>query len=824
MGNWIKAAPPQVRKCLIFPLVILSLCAGIQKEAEASPHSVVFVVDSSAAMAPYMDGVKDTILSYVEQAERNDYLGVVSYSSSAKMLAMKKITGPSDRKTFEIMLAALTAQGDSADIDGGVERALEEVATLKRRGDKNVKGIIIISASALPEDRSIEGLEGTLQEVSTLVQEDEWYIQYCFLSGAKDSRVASFVAENKGFSYDLDALCKKNGTEIIAELYQIAIIPEKSCKIIAADMRGAALKKSLTTNEEWNPFKPGEAIEEGFRLNSAEDSRFTLAVEHFGKIGFAPSTEIVLERIRRNPVSGRTDVDIRFESGSAWVHISENSATLHATYMESSAEISGSVDAALRTTASGDLEITSLSGGMAVKSAGTATAPITVGQNQTTYAKAGRVLTASAPAEARLVEEWKDWNKVLVNNVPLATVAFAIPELIFPAGPVVVGPLVSGKEMRQSLPVRLMNVPEKSKLDVSVDLLVPLPDGISWSSVLLDGEKPDLKQLELKFDGSGGFKSGFKEEHKGFMTVSPAPDSTIKFEKISVPLVIITKKNLLSTTVLLLGVVAVCLGAAGFAAARLYRKKEIVRPRPHRVIGRLIVIDDPTKGRTGSVNLEDISTKSSRLSLVIGRDRAAEIRLKHTSVQPTHCLIEAHLLGDHLVAYIEPMGSGEVTINGDRIKSRTRLEDVDRIGIGAFSFQFEDSQFYKKVDVVYSNGRRIAGVLDASGMDAEGFKISPMDAVSPSERARIKFSDIRSVIFHRRTADILAQKPRPQVKHAAMKRVELMFKRGDTISGYVQREYTEGRQRFVELLPLEPSSEIDYTIVEYSAVVEKKTV
>jgi hypothetical protein len=54
-----------------------------------------------------------------------------------------------------------------------------------------------------------------------------------------------------------------------------------------------------------------------------------------------------------------------------------------------------------------------------------------------------------------------------------------------------------------------------------------------------------------------------------------------------------------------------------------------------------------------------------------------------------------------------------------------------------------------------------------------------------------------------------------------MKRVELMVKRGNTISGYIQREYIEGRRRYVELLPLETGSDVDYTVVDYSAVVEK---
>ena len=87
----------------------------------------------------------------------------------------------------------------------------------------------------------------------------------------------------------------------------------------------------------------------------------------------------------------------------------------------------------------------------------------------------------------------------------------------------------------------------------------------------------------------------------------------------------------------------------------------------------------------------------------------------------------------------------------------------------------------------------------------------------------MKFANIRHAIFYRRVVNVLSGTPRPMPKPETMKRVELMFKKGNTISGYIQREYTEGRRRYVELLPLETGSDIDYTVVDYSAVVEKKT-
>jgi hypothetical protein len=811
--------------CARWPFLFIlafSLWLNAPRAAAATPQSVIFVVDSSENMASHIDGVKATIFSYIEQSAQGGYLGVISFSNTAKSLAMKKVAGPSDRKSLEIMLETLTAHGAVADIDRGVERALEEVATLKKRGDKNIKGIVLISASALPEERSLEKLDKVLQDVSKTVPGDEWYIQYCFLDGVKDTGIAGFVLNNEGVSYDIESLKAANKSETIAELYKIAVLPEEYCTVTATDLHGAVLKHSSSAaDEQWQSLKAGERLEEGERLTVAEESRLALAAAHFGKLGLAPATDVVFKRMKRNPVSGKADIHVSLESGSLWVAINEKAAFLHVDSKENYAELSGRAGAVLRTAESGDIEITSFSGGLPVKADGANEQPLVLGPNQMTFSKIGRVLTPPLAADAKLLEEWKLWSKALQNNVALAAIEFAIPEVVFPAAEITLGPLQSGELLTKNLPLQLVNVADPSKLKVAVEVAVPMPEGISVTTALIDGAPPYAKAVQLKLDGRGGFSSGREKEHKGFLKIAPAADSGIKFEKISVPLTIITKKGLLSTSLLIGGVLVLLLGAAGFASTRLYRRKEVIRPRPHRVMGRLIIMDDPTKGRVGSINLEEISTKSSRLSLVFGRDRTSEIRLKHASVQPSHCLIEAHLVGEHLVTYIEPMASAAVLINEEKIGSKTRLNDGDQLRIGEFRFQFEDTQYYKKVEVIYATGRRITGVLDVSGMDAEGFKISPIDAVSPSERARVKFSEIRSVTFYRRATDILAQKPRTQPK-GGMKRVELMFKKGETLSGFISREYSEGRHRFIELLPLDSNSDMDYTVVQYSAVVEKK--
>ncbi|UCD55958.1 MAG: FHA domain-containing protein, partial [Candidatus Hydrogenedentota bacterium] len=420
-----------------------------------------------------------------------------------------------------------------------------------------------------------------------------------------------------------------------------------------------------------------------------------------------------------------------------------------------------------------------------------------------------------------LIEEWKCWRKALVGGVPLAVMDFTVPEVVFPENAITLGPIKSGDTESTTFPIRLVGVSDASKLKMAVDISVALPEGLLLFTGIVDGDEPGTKVLSLTVDGREGFRSRRRDTFNGFLKIVPARNSQVVFEKKYIPITIMTK-GLVAPPVLVIGAIALVLGACAVGVALAVRTKKSVRPKPHRVIGRLIVIDDPTEGRTGTINLEKISTKSSRLSLVVGRNRTAEVRLKHASVNPDQCTLEAHVVGGRLVTYIEPIGSAKVIVNGKPITSRTPVHDGAKVEIGNFTYQFEDTQLYKRVEVVYRNGRRISGVLDAAGMDAESFRLSPMDAVSPSERARVKFSDIRHVIFHRRTADLLSGAPRSVPKPDTMRRVELMFRKGDTISGYVQREYVEGRRRYITLLPLEPESDIDYTVVDYSAVEDKR--
>jgi membrane protein implicated in regulation of membrane protease activity len=431
------------------------------------------------------------------------------------------------------------------------------------------------------------------------------------------------------------------------------------------------------------------------------------------------------------------------------------------------------------------------------------------------------VVSENEPADPGTLERWKSWKSTLVGKAPLSAMKFAVPEIIFPDEAVSLGPIKAKEVQSRDFILRIAGVDDPSRVKIAVEIMLELPEGLSLSSGVSDGQRPDLKILKLRVDGTGGFQSRRSETHTGTMWVLPGRGTGAVFRKIVVPITVTTEGPLAPKAVLFGAGGVVLLVAVALAVGKLLRARKRMISRPHAVIGRLVVINDPTGGRIGTINLEALGTKSSRLSLTVGKDKSSEVRLRHTSINSAHCTLEAYLLAGRLESYIEPIESARVSVNGERIKSRTRLADGARIEIGEFIYQFEDSQMYKKVEVVRRNGKRITGILDAAGMDASGFRLSPMDAVSPSERARVKFSDIRYAIFYRRVVDVLSGSQRPMPKPDAMKRVELMFKKGNTISGYVQREYVEGRRRYVELLPLETGSDIDYTVVDYSAVVEK---
>ncbi len=827
MGDRAKNHRPLLWRFASLILCVVAILAGGSLRNPAigneGNRSLLFVVDASERMAPYLPGVKGAILTYSDQSKPGDYLGIITFATAARQLTIKKITGARDQRFIGTMLDAISAEGDAADIGGGVARALEEVAALKRRGDKNVKGIIVISSSISSEEaRTEELLEKALSEISKHVHKDEWYIQYCYLNGARDPQIDRFVSANDGFSYDVTALQAEHGVETIAELYRITSMPEELCPVTVADSDGSVLEES-GADGGWVRLNAGADVHEESHIRVASGSRAVIALPGYGKLGLAPESDLVLLSARKNPMTGRATFHLAFETGSVWADLAPGSGiTLKLSSADTMADIGPGAEAMIHSGGQGEIRVASFSASLPVRVKG-AGKLLTLALDQSIRLGPGQTSAQPEPVEAPLVEKWKSWKSAFTENVRLASLDFAVPEVVLPEKAIGLGPIKSGDVQTATFPIRIRGVRNVSRVKMAVDVSLPLPEGLSLSTGVIDGDEPDARVLSLTLDGSGGFRSRRTETHKGLLRIEPAPNSGVAFEIVPVTLTITTKGPLVSPFVLFLAAVVIVAGAGAVGARFAFRTRPSVRTRPYRVIGRLIVVNDPTGGRIGSINLEELSTKSSRLSLVVGRSRTAEVRLKHASVSSEHCTIESHLVGGRLETFIEPIGASIVVVDGETISSKTLLTDEARITIGEFTHQFEDTQLYKKVDVVYRNGRQISGVLRAAGMDAEGFRISPLDAVSPSERARVRFSDIRYVTFYRRAADMLSGAPRPLPKPNAMKRVEFMFKKGNTISGYVQREYTEGRRRYVELLPLDPESDIEYTVVEYSAVVEKKT-
>jgi hypothetical protein len=787
-------------------------------------RTLIFVVDSSERMIPYMSAVRGAIFTAADQSGNGDHLGIISSSNMAKRVVSKKISGPRDRNSFTGRLDTIEPSGETCDIAAGVARALEEIGQLRRRGDKNHQGIVVIASSVTPAaNQPVEKLEAALKNLREQIGEEEWQIQYCYLNGLRDPHIEDFVSSKAGLSYDIDTLASERNADPIEELYRILSTPERFSPPEILDLKGAILGKG-ETSKEWAPLKVGAHIPEKTRLRVASGSRAVIQLENCGKLGLSPETHLTVVNARQNPLTSWGSFDMALEAGSIWMSLERQSQSIFKLTTPSGAiELSGPAAHAQYKDQALGLRLNSLSADLSLNMAGTADEPLKLGLNKSLRLANGKVVGEVEPVQASVLEKWKAWDNALSRAVPLAALNFVAPEIIFPNEVIALGPVRSKETQSQDFALRVIGVENMADLKINISLAFDLPEGLALSTGIADGKEPDTKILNIRVDGSAGFKSGRSDTQMGFLWLSPAPESRALFAEIGIPITITTTGPIVPTPVLL-GVLGAVLAVAVAATAwKLRGSKSGMTLRPHAVIGRLIIVNDPTGGRVGTVNLEELGTKSSRLSLVVGRDRTAEVRLRHRSVSSAHCVLEASLAAGRLQTFIEPVEGAKVTVDGVAIRSKTRLADGAKLEVGDFTFQYEDTQMYKKVEVVRRNGRQISGILDASGMDAEGFRLSPADAVSPSERARIKFADIRYAIFYRRVVDILSGTPRPMPKPDTMKRVELMFKKGNTISGYIQREYAEGRRRYVELLPLETGSDIDYTVVDYAAVVEKRT-
>ena len=807
-------------------IYLIAVCAaGLMHSpvlAAGKGRTTIFVIDASERMAPYLTDIKGAVFTATDGARMGDTLGIISFSDSATRLVTKKISNPRDTQSITGRLDTIEADGEIGDVAAGIARALEELGQIRRKGEKNRKGIIVISASRSPEgSRPDEKMEAALKELSQQVGKNEWYIQYCYLDGMADKTVEGFVKTNDGLSYDVDALTSKRYSEPVIELIQIMSTPVKLNPLTITDLSGTILGKGWES-EAWAPLGTGFKIPEKMHLRVASNSRAIISLGPLGKLGLSPETHLTLVEARKHALVDTGRFHMELEAGSIWMDLDPKSPnSLKLTAAGVMLEPKGKIAELRYSEDTGELELTSFSDSFSTKLTGKGEELLKLENSQSIRIVRGQPAEEKRPAEPNLVEKWKSWKRALVDNTRLSILKFTVPEIIFPEESISLGPISSKETQSREFTLQIAGVSDISKLAVAVDISLELPEGLIMSSGVIDGKGPDQKILSLRLDGSNGFKSRRSETHTGMLRLMPAPQSTVLFDKIVVPITLSTKGPTMPAAFLYVAAGVVLLFAVVVAVGKIMRSKSRMISRPHGVIGRLIVINDPTGGRVGTINLEELSTKSSRLSLVVGKDRAAEVRLRHTSVNAAHCALEAYLVGGRLETYIEPVESSRVTVDGDSIRSKTRLADGAQIAIGEFIYQFEDTQIYKKVEVVRRSGRKIAGILDAAGMDADGFRLSPMDAVSPSERARVKFSDIKYATFYRRIVDILSDAPCPIPKPDTMKRVELMFKKGNTISGYIQREYVEGRRRYVELLPLETGSDVDYTVVDYSAVVEK---
>ncbi len=818
-----------IRSARIALLIVIATClAGAAPRPAraaaktAGARTIIFVIDSSERMAPYMPSVRAAIVTTAGEVKAGSTLGIISCSDSATKLVVKKISNPRDVGSLTSRLDAIEPGGEVSDIAAGVARALGELGQLRRRGDKSPKGIIIISSSRSPDGaRAEETLRAALTELDSHVARKEWYIQYCYLNGVVDRAVEAFVSSRYGFSYNIDILTARRYTEPDEELHHIFSSPAKLDPPKIIDLSGTILGKDKKS-DEWIPLRAGSELPQKMRLRVASASRAVIALGTLGRLGLAPETHLTLSEAIKNPLIGKSRFGVELEAGSVWMNLDRGSSSvfrLSAAGVE--IEPLGGLARVEYSEEAGELIVTSFSDVFPVKLTEGNEKLFRVGKDQSIRLARDRMVGQIEPSVPRVLEKWKSWKSALVGGTPLSALKFAVPEVIFPDEAISLGPIRAKDIQSRDFTLRIAGIDDPSRMEIAVEIMLELPEGLILSSGIIDGQRPDLKTLKLRVDGAGGFQSRRSEAHIGTMWVLPAPESEVVFEKIVVPITVTTEGPMAPTSVLFGAGGVILLVAVALAAGKLLRARNRMISRPHAVIGRLIVINDPTGGRVGTINLEALSTKSSRLSLTVGKDKSSEVRLRHASISPTHCTLETYLAAGRLVTYIDPFESARVSVDGERIKSRVRLADGARIEIGEFIYQFEDSQMYKKVEVVRRNGRRITGILDATGMDADGFTLSPMDAVSPSERARVKFSDIRYATFYRRVVDILSGSQRPMPKPDSMKRVELMFKKGNTISGYIQREYVEGRRRYVELLPLETGSDVDYTVVDYSAVVEK---
>jgi hypothetical protein len=233
------------------------------------------------------------------------------------------------------------------------------------------------------------------------------------------------------------------------------------------------------------------------------------------------------------------------------------------------------------------------------------------------------------------------------------------------------------------------------------------------------------------------------------------------------------------------------------------------------LVGMLEIVKNPTRQRIRYFNLQRLGKLKKRNSLTIGRSRKADIVLPHPSVGDLHAKIMTTKIDTSVIIFIQPLEGNQIKVNDITYSRQKEMSDCDKLIIGEFVFMYKRPEVYRETVVHFNNGASIRGTLISWDIDSTSFEFLPANAPSISARKKIEFSALKMVTFVKRVKRFSRENLFGPARTMGYP-VEVFFKDGELLEGYMMTETGEWSKRFY-VIP-KNSDEVALVLVERTAV------
>jgi hypothetical protein len=234
------------------------------------------------------------------------------------------------------------------------------------------------------------------------------------------------------------------------------------------------------------------------------------------------------------------------------------------------------------------------------------------------------------------------------------------------------------------------------------------------------------------------------------------------------------------------------------------------------LVGSLEIVKNPGENHLKNINLRRMGKRRATNSLTVGSSDKADIVLPHDSLADWHAKITTARTDAGTVVFVQPLHHNQIFVNDIGYTRRKEIGDKDILSIGDYTFLYRCPEIQRETIVRFADGRAMRGVLVSWDIDSSAFEFLPKGAPSLEARMAVDFAELKAVFFIRKASRFSGDRIFTPDRRPSGRPVEVIFKDGELLEGYMVGEASEWSKRFY-LIPRE-RGEVALVLIEHSAV------